>query len=132
MATAMCCATDSERRQEQMQATARILGLDAVVLIVKDLQAQTRFYHDVLGLEIVGEYGDAVFFSCGAQKLALFARSHHPQGTARLEGATKGISHLEFGVTSAGEEEFRQRLTAAGYHAYGANFCDADGNLFHF
>jgi catechol 2,3-dioxygenase-like lactoylglutathione lyase family enzyme len=115
-----------------MGSSAQVLGLDAVVLIVKDLAAQQRFYHEVLGLPIVGEYGDAVFFACGAQKLALFARSHHPQGTARLDGAAKGVSHLEFGVTAAGEEEFRRRLTAAGYHAYGENYCDADGNLFHF
>jgi catechol 2,3-dioxygenase-like lactoylglutathione lyase family enzyme len=115
-----------------MARVAQVLGLDAVVLIVKDLEAQQRFYHEVLGLDIVGEYSDAVFLACGAQKLALFARSHHPQGTARLEGAAKGISHLEFGVTAAGEEELRRRLTAAGFHAYGDNFCDADGNLFHF
>jgi catechol 2,3-dioxygenase-like lactoylglutathione lyase family enzyme len=115
-----------------MGSQERVLGLDAVVLIVKDLETQRRFYHDLLGLDIVGEYGDAVFLACGAQKLALFARSHHPQGTARLECATKGISHLEFGVTAAGEEQFRQRLTAAGYHAYGDNYCDTDGNLFQF
>jgi catechol-2,3-dioxygenase len=115
-----------------MATTERVLGLDAVVLIVKDLEAQKRFYHEVLGLDIQGDYGDAVFFSCGAQKLALFARSHHAEGTARLEGAAKGLSHLEFRISAAGEDALRQRLTAAGFHAYGENFCDADGNLFHF
>lgn len=111
---------------------AVILGLDAVVLIVKDLQAQRFFYADVLGLPIAADYGDSVFFECGRQKLALFSHSHHPEGTRRLEGATKGISHLEFRIALADEEELRQRLTDAGFHAYRDSFCDADGNLFHF
>ena len=109
-----------------------ILGLDAVVLIVKDLPAQRHFYRDLLGLPLTGDYNDAVFFDCGSQKLALFAPSHHPEGTKRLEGASKGISHLEFRIAPGGEEELRRRLTQAGCHAYRDNFCDADGNLFHF
>ena len=109
-----------------------ILGLDAVVLIVKDLGAQRHFYRDVLGLSPAGEYGDALFFDCGEQKLALFARSHHPEGTRRLEGADKGISHLEFRIAAGDQDRLVRRLTDAGFHAYGGNFCDADGNLFHF
>jgi catechol 2,3-dioxygenase-like lactoylglutathione lyase family enzyme len=109
-----------------------ILGLDAVVLIVKDLAAQRHFYADVLGLPVTGDYGDAVFFDCGNQKLALFARTHHPEGSERLDGAAKGISHLEFRVAPGNEENLRQRLTESGFHAYRDNYCDADGNLFHF
>jgi catechol 2,3-dioxygenase-like lactoylglutathione lyase family enzyme len=109
-----------------------ILGLDAVALIVTDLHAQRRFYQDVLGLPLTGDYGDALFFGCGEQKLALFARSHHPEGTKRLEGAGRGISHLEFPIAPGDEERLRERLTGAGFHAYRDNFCDADGNLFHF
>ena len=109
-----------------------ILGLDAVVLIVKNLEAQKRFYHDLLGLEITSDYGDAVLFSCGSQKLALFARSHHPAGTARLEGPTKGLSHLEFRIPASVYEQMKRRLTEEGFHAYRDTFSDADGNLFHF
>jgi catechol 2,3-dioxygenase-like lactoylglutathione lyase family enzyme len=109
-----------------------ILGLDAVVIIVKDIQAQRHFYQDVLGLPLAGDYGDAVFFDCGKQKLALFAHSHHPEGTNRLEGAAKGISHLEFRIAAGDQERLRSRLTEAGFHAYRDNFSDADGNLFHF
>ncbi len=109
-----------------------ITSLDAVVLIVKDLDEQRRFYIDVLGLAVVGDYGDAVFLQCGGQKLALFARSHHLEGTERLEGAAKGLSHLEFGIARNDLVETRERLRSAGFHAYADNFCDADGNLFHF
>ncbi len=58
-----------------------IRGLHAVVLIVKDLEEQKRFYRDVMGLEVEGDYGDAVFFRVGEQKIALFAQGHHREGT---------------------------------------------------
>lgn len=109
-----------------------VQSLDAVVLIVKDLDAQKRFYAEVLGLPVWGDYGDAVFFECGEQKLALFARSHHEQGTRRLEGAAKGISHLEFGIARKDYPVVKRRLESEGHLAYRDNFCDADGNLFHF
>ncbi|NIP99708.1 MAG: glyoxalase/bleomycin resistance/dioxygenase family protein [Nitrospinaceae bacterium] len=110
----------------------QIRGLDAVVLIVKDLEKQKAFYQEVLGLELEADYGDALFFKLGDQKLALFARSHHPQGTQRLEGAPKGLSHLEFRVSAKDRERLEQRLRDQGFHAYTDNFEDADGNLFHF
>ena len=109
-----------------------VQSLDAVVLIVKDIEAQKRFYSEVLGLPVWGDYGDAVFFECGEQKLALFAHTHHPEGTQRLEGAAKGISHLEFGIAREHYEAMKDRLESQGYVAYRENFCDADGNLFHF
>jgi len=109
-----------------------IRGLDAVVLIVKNLEQQKRFYQEVLGLELDGDYGDAVFFRCGDQKLALFAASHHPESTRSLEGAKKGISHLEFRVSKKDGRELDRRLRKSGFHAYRDNYRDADGNLFHF
>jgi len=109
-----------------------INAIHAVILIVKDLEAQKRFYRDVLGLAIAGDYGDAVFFDVGGQTLGLFAKSHHAEGTARLEGAAKGISHLEFSIDASKRAALEERLREAGFHAYRDNFCDADGNLFHF
>lgn len=109
-----------------------IRGLDAVILIVKDLEAQKRFYRDVLGLPLEADYGDAVFFQCGDQKIALFGHSHHPEGTKSLEGAKKGISHLEFRIGKKDEADLDRRLRDAGFHAYRDNYRDADGNLFHF
>lgn len=107
-------------------------GLGAVILITPDIDAQRRFYADVLGLEVAGDYGDAVFFRLGDQTLAIFGPSHHPEGTRRLDGAAKGISHLEFMIPSDAEAEWDQRLRETGHHAYGNNYEDADRNLFHF
>ncbi len=109
-----------------------ITGLNAVILIVKDLEAQKRFYRDVLGLTVSHDYGDAVFFECGGQTLGLFAKGHHAEGTARLEGAPKGVSHLEFRIDAKEQAALDERLRKAGYHVYRDNYCDADGNLFHF
>ncbi|GGA44123.1 hypothetical protein GCM10007416_16590 [Kroppenstedtia guangzhouensis] len=82
-----------------------IRGLHAVVLIVKDLEEQ---------------------------KIALFAQGHHREGTQRLEGAAKGISHLEFTIDPQDAQAWDRRLKQAGFHAYRSNYEDADGNLFHF
>lgn len=110
----------------------KINSFDGITLIVKDLKAQKRFYQDVLGLELESDYGDAAFFKIGDKKLGLFAKGHHKEGDESLEGASKGISHLEFGVSSETAEQLTKKLKAAGFHAYRDNFKDADGNLFHF
>lgn len=108
-----------------------IKGIDAVVLIVKDLEGQKRFYRDVLGLALEADYGDAVFFTCGAQKIALFGKGHHPEGDKRVEGG-KGISHLEFRIDAESLAAIDAKLRESGFHAYKDNYQDADGNLFHF
>jgi catechol-2,3-dioxygenase len=107
-------------------------SLDAIVLIAKNYKKQVSFYRDTLGLEVVAEYGDAIFFSIGKQKLAIFAKTHHPEAVQRLDGARHGISHLEFGIKKQDVDAIFKRLTDAGAAAYDDNFEDADGNLFHF
>lgn len=111
---------------------AEVAGLDAIILIVKDLGAQRRFYHEILGLEIEQDCEDAVFFRIGHQKLALFSKEHHPEATRRLNGADKGLSHLEFRVHKARLKALRERLRTAGSEVASGIFEDADGNLFHF
>ena len=54
------------------------------------------------------------------------------EGDASLEGASKGISHFEFGVSSETSELLSEKLKKVGFHAYRDVFKDADGNLFHF
>jgi catechol 2,3-dioxygenase-like lactoylglutathione lyase family enzyme len=111
---------------------SQVRGLAAVILITRDFEAQAAFYRDVLQLPVAGDYGDALFLRCGSQTLGLFDRSHHPEGTKRLDGAAKGISHLEFAIAAEDRAALVARLTAAGCHVRSENFEDADGNLFHF
>ncbi len=109
-----------------------ISSLDAVVLIAAHFEEQISFYHDVLGLELVSQSAESAFFRCGQQMIAIFSLNNHPEGTKRLGGADHGISHLEFGLPAAEKNTMYEKLTEAGSHAYGDNFEDADGNLFHF
>ena len=109
-----------------------ILGLDAVIIIASRFEEQCKFYHDVLGLELISRYSDAAFFKAGDQTLGIFAHSHHPEGTRRLGGSEHGLSHIEFRLNSSAKEFIIAKLKSAGAHAYGENFADADGNLFHF
>ena len=114
------------------RAIPKIQSLDAVVLIANDFAKQRQFYKETLGLEVLEEYRDAVFFAIGEQKLAIFAKSHHPEGTERLGKATHGISHLEFGINKNDNQEVSDKLKAANHNVSNGDFEDADGNLFHF
>jgi catechol 2,3-dioxygenase-like lactoylglutathione lyase family enzyme len=106
-------------------------GIHAVVLIVPDLDAARAFYEDTLGLEVDADYGDAVFFNVGAQKLALFGPDHHPEGNARLGGADHGVSHLEFVIPATARKAFEARLRASGAPQVGGCWQDPAGFLFH-
>lgn len=114
------------------QKVMKINSLDGITIIVKDYAAQKKFYKDVLGLPVESEYSDAIFFKVGDRKLGLFAKGHHKEGDASLEGASKGISHFEFGVSAEDAKLLDEKLKTAGFHAYRDNYKDADGNLFHF
>lgn len=109
-----------------------IQSLDAVVLIANDFRRQCEFYGNTLGLPATNTYEDAAFFSAGNQSLAVFAHSHHPEGTERLKGGSHGLSHIEFGIQRSDRASMIEHLHKLGAHAYGENFQDADGNLFHF
>jgi catechol 2,3-dioxygenase-like lactoylglutathione lyase family enzyme len=122
------CAEKSASEAKDM----KINSFDGITIIVKDIAAQKKFYQNVLGLELESDYGDAVFFKIGDRKLGLFAKGHHKEGDESLEGAPKGISHLEFGISVEANEQLTKKLTDAGFHAYRDVFKDADGNLFHF
>ena len=111
---------------------AKPTGIHGVVLIVPDLEAARTFYEETLNLELVHDYGDALFFKCGDQALALFAKGHHAEGDKRLGGADHGVSHLEFTVGGRGRRAIEARLREAGAETYADNFEDPAGFLFHF
>jgi catechol 2,3-dioxygenase-like lactoylglutathione lyase family enzyme len=126
------CGEKSSSQEIKEQTQMKINSFDGITIIVKDFEAQKKFYKDVLGLPVESEYADAIFFKIGDKKLGLFAKGHHKEGDASLEGASKGISHFEFGVSSETSELLSEKLKRAGFHAYRDVFKDADGNLFHF
>lgn len=78
------------------------MELFEVVLTVDDMEAQTRFYREVLGLEVEGQSGFWTTFRTGACTLAL-------HGGGRGEG--DGV-RIVFKVDDVEAE--RRRLVAAG------------------
>jgi catechol 2,3-dioxygenase-like lactoylglutathione lyase family enzyme len=122
-------ATPTPASAPAAPAPGAVRGLGAVVLIARDFARQVAFYRDVLALPLEWQGDDAAIFRCGDQKLAVFAKAHHPQAVMRLGGASHGLSHLQLDIDPAQRAALAARLDAAGCRAYGENFEDADGNL---
>ena len=101
-------------------SAAAVEGILETALYARDLDAAERFYHDILGLDIITRAKDRhVFFRCGAGVLLVF----NPDETVKpaAPGALPVPAH---GTTGAGHACFRlarekfdgvvARLTAAG------------------
>lgn len=126
------CSSEKHSGHVAAETAVGIDSFDGVTIIVKNYQEQKKFYKDVLSLPVESEYSDAIFFKIGNRKLGLFVKGHHKEGDTSLEGASKGISHFEFGVSAATAKRLDEKLKSSGFHAYRDNYKDADGNLFHF
>jgi catechol 2,3-dioxygenase-like lactoylglutathione lyase family enzyme len=90
--------------------------LSEAALYASDLGAAKRFYHDVLGLEIVSSMeGRGISFRCGATVLLLFdpARTRIPGAGVPTHGAT-GEGHIAFVVVDSELDSWRARLTERG------------------
>jgi catechol 2,3-dioxygenase len=96
-----------------------ILGLGEIALRVRDLDAMRRFYEEVIGLEVMGLFDNAVFFRIApghaghTQILALFDRSARPDYTAP-EAAATSVDHLAFEIALADFEAEKRRLEQRG------------------
>ena len=109
------------------------VSINGIVLVADDFEAQLGFYRDTIGLELVSHWGDAALLrSANGVTLALFATTHDPRSMERIAPLRHGLSHLEFGATSAVQAELGAALDAAGYGDEPGNYLDPDGQLFHF
>lgn len=109
------------------------VAIHGIVLVTERYAEQVSFYRDELGLEMVDDWGDAARFrSSNGIELTLFARSHDRRSLERLAPATHGLSHLEFSASSEVRRDLEGRLQSSGRVSHGANYLDADGQLFHF
>ena len=90
--------------------------LSEAALYASDLGAAERFYHDVLGLEIVSSMEHrGISFRCGATVLLVFdpARTRIPDAGVPTHGAT-GEGHIAFVIDHSDIDPWRARLAAAG------------------
>jgi catechol 2,3-dioxygenase len=97
----------------------RIKGLGEIALRVNDLDAMQRFYEQVIGLELLRRFENAVFFKLAAgfgghtQVLALFDRSAHP-GYSGLDPARTTVDHIAFEIERADFDAELRRLQDLG------------------
>jgi catechol 2,3-dioxygenase-like lactoylglutathione lyase family enzyme len=97
-----------------MARTSRVKALGEVALRVNDFAAMKKFYQDVLGLEVLGEFQNAALLKIAdgygghTQVIALFDRSV-PVGPERTT-----VDHIAFTIDLADYEAERRRLEALG------------------
>ncbi|MEO7724902.1 MAG: VOC family protein [Chthoniobacterales bacterium] len=90
--------------------------LTEAALYTSDLAAAKRFYHEVLGLEIVSSFEDrGMSFRCGATVLLVFnpARTRVADAGVPTHGAT-GEGHIAFVIDESKIEPWRKRLKESG------------------
>lgn len=90
--------------------------LSEAAIYTSDLAAAKRFYHEVLGLEIVSSFEDrGMSFRCGATVLLIFdpARTRVADAGVPTHGAI-GEGHIAFVIDESEIESWRKRLTEFG------------------
>src|SRR6185436_695686 len=97
-----------------MKSHSAVKALGEVALRVNDLQLMKRFYQDVLGLEVLGEFAKLALLRIAdgygghTQVLGLFDRSV-PVGPEHTT-----VDHIAFTIAIEDYESERQRLEALG------------------
>ena len=96
-----------------------IRGLGEIALRVSDLAGMTKFYQDVIGLELMGRFDTATFFKLAdgfgghTQVLALFDRTGQA-GYSGLDSRRSTVDHIAFEIALADLQGEKERLEAAG------------------
>ena len=85
------------------------------VLYAEDLDAVERFYHEALGLEVIGRGELAVVFRCNGGVLLIFdpRRSAAPNRDVPSHG-TSGVGHVAFAAKPEDLDAWRSQLRQAG------------------
>lgn len=114
-------------------------GILETSLYCADLAQATRFYRDILGLELIGAQPDRhAFFRCGESVLLLFdaAKTAREPTSVRgqavpLHGAT-GPGHVAFRVCEAQLDVWRDQLRSLGVEIESEVAWPGGGRSFYF
>jgi catechol 2,3-dioxygenase-like lactoylglutathione lyase family enzyme len=123
-------------------------GLSELVLIVGDVERATRFYRDVVGLELEQSSEEWSWFWAGEPGARQRIAVHHgslmfEEHSPLPEGERFGRAHFAFEVDRDRLEEAVERVKSSGVDVYGPveldwmrarsyYFYDPDGNLLEF
>src|SRR4030095_12628752 len=94
----------------------RIGQLSEAAIYTSDLDAAKRFYHDVLGLEIISSMESrGISFRCGETVLLVFdpERTRVPDAGVPTHGAI-GEGHIAFVMDDSEVDQWRTRLLEKG------------------
>jgi len=85
------------------------------VLYAEDLAAAERFYHEVLGLEVIVRSSLTVAFRCGGGVLLIFdPRKSGAPGRGVPSHGTTGVGHIAFAAKPEDLDAWREQLRKAG------------------
>jgi len=103
------------------------------VLYVEDLPAAERFYHEALGLEVIGRGELFVVFRCGGGVLLVFdpRKSAAPDRDVPSHGTT-GVGHIAFAAKPEDLDAWREQLRQAGVSIEREVDWDEGGHSFYF
>jgi len=100
---------------------------------VEDLPAAERFYHEALGLEVIGRGELFVVFRCGGGVLLVFdpRKSAAPDRDVPSHGTT-GVGHIAFAAKPEDLDAWREQLRQAGVSIEREVDWDEGGHSFYF
>ena len=103
------------------------------VLYAEDLPAAARFYHEALGLEVIGRGELFVVFRCGGGVLLVFdpRKSAAPDRDVPSHGTT-GVGHIAFAAKPEDLDAWREQLRQAGVSIEREVDWDEGGHSFYF
>ena len=103
------------------------------VLYAEDLAAAERFYHEALGLEVIGRSNLTVVFRCGGGVLLIFdpRKSAAPDRDVPSHGTT-GVGHIAFAAKPEDLDAWREQLRQAGVSIEREVDWDEGGHSFYF
>ena len=108
---------------KKQEKTIKAIG--EIALRVRDMKVMRKFYENILGLEILGEFENMIFFriapSYGGhiQVLALFDESLPPDHRSRhfteINSQTTSLHHIAFVIDQADYMSEMERLQGLGF-----------------
>ena len=103
------------RRRDSGIVTMQLSKIFETVLYAEDLAAAERFYHEALGLEVIGRSNLTVVFRCGGGVLLIFdpRKSAAPDRDVPSHGTT-GVGHIAFAAKPGDLDAWREQLRQAG------------------
>ena len=115
-----------------MESMAGIRGIGQIAIPARDLAAMVRFYHEALGLPLMGQFGELAFLDCGDVRLMLSALPEEEAGVSILYFRTGDIDAATQTLRQKGvqfEDEPHLVARAFGKENWMAFFRDVEGNL---